>query len=88
MKRPSKGQERTVPTQERARDTVHLLLEATEQVARRIGFDEATTKEIASVAGVSAGTLYRYFPSKEALLPRFSAGSGRSDFRSSDRPSR
>jgi AcrR family transcriptional regulator len=68
VKRPSKEQERAVPTQERARDTVQLLLEATEQVARRIGFDEATTKEIASVAGVSAGTLYRYFPSKEALL--------------------
>src|SRR5690606_27787786 len=44
------------------------LLDATEEVARRVGFDEATTKEIAQRAGVSSGTLYRYFPSKEALL--------------------
>jgi len=44
------------------------LLEATERVARRVGFQAATTKEIASTAGVSIGTLYRYFPNKEALL--------------------
>lgn len=60
--------ERVVPSQDRAKDTVNVLLEATEEVARRVGFEDATTKEIAQVAGVSAGTLYRYFPDKEALL--------------------
>jgi len=64
----SRTQPRTIPTQERSRETVDALLDATEEVARRVGFDEATTKEIAQRAGVSAGTLYRYFPSKEALL--------------------
>jgi AcrR family transcriptional regulator len=47
---------------------VKALLEATEAVSRRVGFAAATTKEIADVAEVSAGTLYRYFPSKDALL--------------------
>ncbi|MBX3229017.1 MAG: TetR/AcrR family transcriptional regulator [Labilithrix sp.] len=59
---------RALPTQERAHETVKALLDATEQVAARVGFQAATTKEIARVAGVSAGTLYRYYPSKEVLL--------------------
>jgi AcrR family transcriptional regulator len=69
MSRPKTQQtDRAVPSQDRAKDTVNVLLEATEEVARKVGFEEATTKEIAQVAGVSAGTLYRYFPDKEALL--------------------
>jgi len=56
------------PAQERSKDTVEVLLEATERVSRRVGFEAATTKEIAAIAGVSIGTLYRYYPSKEALL--------------------
>lgn len=66
--RASRTQPRTIPTQERSRDKIEALLDATEEVAYRVGFDEATTKEIAQIAGVSSGTLYRYFPSKEALL--------------------
>jgi AcrR family transcriptional regulator len=32
------------------------------------GFDKASTNHIADVAGVSVGSLYQYFPSKEALV--------------------
>ena len=32
------------------------------------GFDKASTNRIAEVAGVSVGSLYQYFPSKEALV--------------------
>jgi AcrR family transcriptional regulator len=32
------------------------------------GYDQATTNRIAEVAGVSIGSLYQYFPSKEALV--------------------
>lgn len=45
-----------------------VLLEATERVAYQVGFEAARTTEIAKLAGVGIGTLYRYFPSKEALL--------------------
>lgn len=45
-----------------------MLLEATERVMAERGFAGATTNHIAEVAGVSIGTLYHYFPTKEALV--------------------
>lgn len=45
-----------------------VLLEATERVFAQKGFHAATTNQIAKVAGVSIGTLYHYFPTKEALV--------------------
>jgi AcrR family transcriptional regulator len=47
---------------------VDVLLEATERVVSKKGFHDATTNHIAEAAGVSIGTLYHYFPSKEALV--------------------
>jgi len=37
------------------------------------GYDRASTNKIAAVAGVSIGSLYQYFPSKEALVAAVSA---------------
>lgn len=59
---------RRAPSQKRGVDTVSVLLEATERVMARHGFVAATTNRIADAAGVSIGTLYHYFPSKEALI--------------------
>jgi AcrR family transcriptional regulator len=55
-------------SQERSRLTVNALLEATARILVREGFDKASTNRIAEVAGVSVGSLYQYFPSKEALV--------------------
>jgi AcrR family transcriptional regulator len=55
-------------SQERSRATVDALLEATARILVREGFDRASTNRIADVAGVSIGSLYQYFPSKEALV--------------------
>jgi AcrR family transcriptional regulator len=55
-------------TQERSRATVDALVEATARVLVREGFDKASTNRIAEVAGVSVGSLYQYFPCKEALV--------------------
>ena len=44
------------------------LIEATARILVREGFDKASTNRIAEVAGVSVGSLYQYFPSKEALV--------------------
>ncbi len=55
-------------SQKRSRATVDALLEATARVLTREGFDKASTNHIAAVAGVSVGSLYQYFPSKEALV--------------------
>jgi AcrR family transcriptional regulator len=59
---------RKVASQERSRATVDALVEATARILVREGFDKASTNRIAEVAGVSVGSLYQYFPSKEALV--------------------
>src|SRR3569832_1710302 len=55
-------------SQERSRATVDVLVEATARVLVKEGFDRASTNRIAEQAGVSIGSLYQYFPSKEALV--------------------
>jgi AcrR family transcriptional regulator len=45
-----------------------VLLDATERVLTERGFLATTTNHIAGQAGVSIGTLYHYFPSKESLI--------------------
>ncbi|MEQ1502239.1 MAG: TetR/AcrR family transcriptional regulator [Myxococcota bacterium] len=44
------------------------LLEATARVLIREGWDKASTNRIARAAGVSVGSVYQYFPNKEALV--------------------
>ena len=55
-------------SQERSRATVDALVEATARILVKEGFDKASTNRIAEVAGVSVGSLYQYFPGKEALV--------------------
>ncbi|MFT4117391.1 TetR/AcrR family transcriptional regulator [Bradyrhizobium sp.] len=55
-------------SQTRSRATVDALVEATARILVREGFEKASTNRIAEVAGVSVGSLYQYFPSKEALV--------------------
>lgn len=59
---------RKLASQERSRQTVNALLQATARILVKEGFDKASTNHIAEVAGVSVGSLYQYFPSKEALV--------------------
>lgn len=56
------------PHQQRARQTIELILEATAQVLERSGDTKFTTNHIARRAGYSIGTLYRYFPDKMSIL--------------------
>ncbi len=46
---------------------VELLDAATERFLA-VGFAQAKVEDIASAAGVTVGTVYRYFPSKESLF--------------------
>ncbi|MES2070040.1 MAG: TetR/AcrR family transcriptional regulator [Pseudomonadota bacterium] len=55
-------------SQERSRATVDTLIEATARILVREGFDKASTNRIAEEAGVSIGSLYQYYPGKEALV--------------------
>ena len=55
------------PQQERARLTVEAILEAAGLILAESGYASATTNGIARRAGVSIGSLYQYFPNKEAI---------------------
>src|SRR5579859_209108 len=59
---------RKTPNQERAKVTVDSILEATSRILVRDGVSAASTNRIAKEAGVCIGSLYQYFPSKEALI--------------------
>ena len=59
---------RKMPKQQRSKETVDVILAATARVLVRDGFDRASTNRVADAAGVSIGSLYQYFPSKEALV--------------------
>lgn len=56
------------PTQRRSAETVDAILAATARVLVEEGYDGASTNHIARVAGVSVGSLYQYFPNKQALV--------------------
>ena len=59
---------RKQPTQPRAIETVACILEAAAQILEAQGFEAFNTNAVAERAGVSIGSLYQYFPGKDALL--------------------
>lgn len=59
---------RKKPQQLRSRVTIDTIFEAAIQVLLANGLDRITTIQIAERAGVSVGSLYQYFPNKNALL--------------------
>ena len=59
---------RRSPSQTRSRATVDGILTAAARIFARDGFATGTTNRIAELAGVSIGSLYEYFPNKQALL--------------------
>ena len=61
-------QPRKTPQQSRSVATVEAIYDATIQVLLKSGPDRLTTVRVAERAGVSVGTLYQYFPNKQALL--------------------
>jgi AcrR family transcriptional regulator len=68
MYRQVKTTPRKRPRQARSQATVDAILAATARVLVRQGFDGLTTNAVADAAGVSIGSLYQYFPNKEALV--------------------
>jgi len=59
---------RKKPAQKRSRATVDAIVDATARVLVRDGYDALSTNRVATEAGVSVGSLYQYFPGKEALV--------------------
>lgn len=65
---PTRLKARKQPSQSRSEVTVEAIHEAAIQVLLADGLTRLTTTRVATRAGVSVGTLYQYFPNKEALL--------------------
>jgi AcrR family transcriptional regulator len=59
--------ERARPQQARSRDKVDRVLAAAAAVLGELPYDEVGTRLIAERAGVSVGTLYRFFPDKDSI---------------------
>jgi AcrR family transcriptional regulator len=59
---------RRAPKQERGQRRIARILEAAALEIARVGFDAATTNAIARRAKTSVGSLYQFFPNKEAIL--------------------
>lgn len=66
--RRTNGSYRRRPVQARSQDTVEVILSAAAQLLSRTGYDRFTTNHVAKLAGVSIGSLYQYFPGKQALV--------------------
>lgn len=59
---------RKKPSQARSTQLVAAILQAAARVLVRDGAHRFTTARVAEAAGVSVGSLYQYFPNKEAIL--------------------
>jgi AcrR family transcriptional regulator len=64
----SRTRPRKSARQSRAQVTVDAILEAAARLFADGGLERVTTTQIAELAGVSVGSLYQYFPSKQAIL--------------------
>ena len=56
------------PSQARARFTVQAIYDAFVRIWQAEGWERLTTRAVALETGISVGTLYEYFPNKQALL--------------------
>ena len=56
------------PVQQRSRERRHEILKTTAALLERVGFDDLTTILIARELKISVGSLYHYFPNKQAIL--------------------
>jgi AcrR family transcriptional regulator len=67
---------RKAPRQSRSQATVTAILDATAHILIERGFAAASTNAVAERAGVSVGSLYQYFPNKDALVSALRARHG------------
>lgn len=56
------------PAQARAKFTVQAIYDSFVRIWQRDGWTRLTTRAVALETGVSVGTLYEYFPNKQAML--------------------
>lgn len=65
---PARSKPLKRPTQARGKFTVQAIYDAFVRIWNEMGWDGVTTRKVALESGVAVGTLYDYFPDKDALL--------------------
>ncbi|HEY2636582.1 MAG TPA: TetR/AcrR family transcriptional regulator [Solirubrobacteraceae bacterium] len=65
---PSPPRLRRRPQQARSQRRVEHVLDTADRVLAEEGADALTTTRVADAAGISVGSLYQWFPDKEAIL--------------------
>jgi AcrR family transcriptional regulator len=68
LRPPPRLSARKSPLQERSQVTVDAILQGASQVLVKVGYERANTTLIAKAAGVSVGSLYQYYPNKDAVF--------------------
>lgn len=64
---------RTLPAQSRSHTRISELLDAASGVVGAVGYERLTTAMVATLAGASIGTVYRYFPDRISVLQGLAA---------------
>nr|WP_306092877.1 TetR/AcrR family transcriptional regulator [Pseudomonas sp. SZ57] len=59
---------RKIPAQARSRATVDAIIQAATYILTKVGWEGLTTNAVAERAGVNIGSLYQFFPNKEAVI--------------------
>jgi len=72
MAREAAAKPRKVPVQARSKEMVDTILAGAARILTNEGFAAFTTNRVAEVAGVSVGSLYQYFPNKNAIIVELS----------------
>jgi len=65
---------RSEPQQTRSRDKLDRILAAAAGLLAELPYQEVSTRLIAERAGVSVGSLYRYFPDRDSIAEALLAG--------------
>jgi len=64
---------RRVPQQDRGQRRIDRLLDAAAEVIAEVGVEGASTNAIAARAATSVGSLYQFFPNKDAIIQALAA---------------
>jgi len=59
---------RRLPRQQRGQRRIEAILDAAERLFAAMGYEATSTNQIAAEAHTSIGSLYQFFPNKEAIL--------------------
>ena len=62
-------------TAETKEATRRKILDTSQELFRTAGYEATTTRDIAQAAGIATGTLFNYFPTKEAIVAGLVVGS-------------